>query len=285
MLRNVRLTEELGRASRTSARRRSGSWRRRTGTSPARAQHPRRRPAAARGARREDPSRSRPDRARSGEGSRDADPGRVRDPGGARGPPRPRPGHLPAAAGGQGPGSRTRRAGPEVPVPVEVAADGVDRFPQEVEAAVYFSALEALQNTAKYADASRATVTLSRANGSSSSPSPTTVVGSTPARPATVRACKVSRTASAHSTANSRSRAVQDRARRCGAACRSTRRSASSRKGPPHDRSDNRSAAGLPPVRAMADRARLRGHGVRAREGRCARCARRAPPSPKRSRR
>jgi signal transduction histidine kinase len=52
------------------------------------------------------------------------------------------------------------------PVPVEVAAHGVDRFPQEVEAAVYFSALEALQNTAKYADASRATVTLSRANGS-----------------------------------------------------------------------------------------------------------------------
>ena len=31
VLRNVRLTEELGRASRTSARRRSGSWRRRTG--------------------------------------------------------------------------------------------------------------------------------------------------------------------------------------------------------------------------------------------------------------
>jgi signal transduction histidine kinase len=52
------------------------------------------------------------------------------------------------------------------PVPVEVAADGIDRFPQEVEAAVYFSALEALQNTTKYADASRATVTLSRANGS-----------------------------------------------------------------------------------------------------------------------
>ena len=51
-------------------------------------------------------------------------------------------------------------------VPVEVVADGVDRFPQEVEAAVYFSALEALQNTAKYADATRATVSLSRANGS-----------------------------------------------------------------------------------------------------------------------
>jgi signal transduction histidine kinase len=52
------------------------------------------------------------------------------------------------------------------PVPVEVVAREVDRFPQEVEAAVYFSALEALQNTAKYAHASRATITLLRANGS-----------------------------------------------------------------------------------------------------------------------
>ena len=52
------------------------------------------------------------------------------------------------------------------PVPVEVDAHGVDRFPQDVEAAVYFSTLEALQNTAKYADASRATITLSRSNGS-----------------------------------------------------------------------------------------------------------------------
>jgi signal transduction histidine kinase len=51
-------------------------------------------------------------------------------------------------------------------VPVEVEATGIDRFPQEIEAAVYFSALEALQNTAKYAAATRATITLSRANGS-----------------------------------------------------------------------------------------------------------------------
>lgn len=52
------------------------------------------------------------------------------------------------------------------PVPVDIQADGVDRFPQEIEAAVYFSALEALQNTAKYAGATRVTVTLSRVNGS-----------------------------------------------------------------------------------------------------------------------
>jgi signal transduction histidine kinase len=52
------------------------------------------------------------------------------------------------------------------PVPVDIQGDGVERYPQEIEAAVYFSALEALQNTAKYADATRVTVTLSRANGS-----------------------------------------------------------------------------------------------------------------------
>jgi signal transduction histidine kinase len=52
------------------------------------------------------------------------------------------------------------------PVPVDVEVDGIDRLPQDIEAAVYFSALEALQNTAKYANASRATVTLRRANGS-----------------------------------------------------------------------------------------------------------------------
>jgi len=47
-------------------------------------------------------------------------------------------------------------------VPVRVDADGVGRFPQEMEAAVYFSALEVLQNTAKYAEATAATVTIRR---------------------------------------------------------------------------------------------------------------------------
>ncbi len=51
------------------------------------------------------------------------------------------------------------------PVPVRVDADGVDRYPPEVEAAVYFSVLEALQNVAKYAQASGATVTLSDGTG------------------------------------------------------------------------------------------------------------------------
>jgi signal transduction histidine kinase len=50
-------------------------------------------------------------------------------------------------------------------VPVRVEADEIGRYPQETEAAVYFSALEALQNIAKYAEASEATVRLAQVNG------------------------------------------------------------------------------------------------------------------------
>ena len=50
-------------------------------------------------------------------------------------------------------------------VRVSVEADGIDRYPQDVESAVYFSVLEALNNVAKYAGAEVATVTLAQANG------------------------------------------------------------------------------------------------------------------------
>jgi len=46
-------------------------------------------------------------------------------------------------------------------VPVEVQGDGVERYPAETEAAVYFCVLEALQNVAKYAGATRARVCVS----------------------------------------------------------------------------------------------------------------------------
>jgi signal transduction histidine kinase len=49
--------------------------------------------------------------------------------------------------------------------PVAVDAEGTGRYPQEAEAAVYFSALEALQNVAKYARATSATVRLSARDG------------------------------------------------------------------------------------------------------------------------
>ncbi|HJP65487.1 MAG TPA: GAF domain-containing sensor histidine kinase [Actinomycetota bacterium] len=50
-------------------------------------------------------------------------------------------------------------------LPVMVSSDAIGRFSQDVEAAVYFCTLEALQNVAKYAHASRATVTLSASDG------------------------------------------------------------------------------------------------------------------------
>jgi signal transduction histidine kinase len=56
--------------------------------------------------------------------------------------------------------------GRKSPVPVTVRADGVTRYPQAVESAVYFSCLEALNNVAKYADAERVTITLARRDGS-----------------------------------------------------------------------------------------------------------------------
>jgi signal transduction histidine kinase len=45
-------------------------------------------------------------------------------------------------------------------LPVQVDADGVGRYPQDTEAALYFCTLEALQNVQKYAGASSATVQL-----------------------------------------------------------------------------------------------------------------------------
>jgi signal transduction histidine kinase len=50
-------------------------------------------------------------------------------------------------------------------VPVTIEGDGIGRYAREAEAAVYFSCLEALQNVAKYAEATRATVTLADGDG------------------------------------------------------------------------------------------------------------------------
>jgi signal transduction histidine kinase len=50
-------------------------------------------------------------------------------------------------------------------VPTTIRADGLGRYAPEVEAAVYFSCLEALQNVAKYAEANSATVILGQSNG------------------------------------------------------------------------------------------------------------------------
>jgi signal transduction histidine kinase len=50
-------------------------------------------------------------------------------------------------------------------VPVDIHPDGAGRYPQEVEAAVYFSVLEALQNVSKYANAHHADVRLAESPG------------------------------------------------------------------------------------------------------------------------
>jgi signal transduction histidine kinase len=50
-------------------------------------------------------------------------------------------------------------------LPVEVEGEGIGRYPQEVEGAAYFCVLEALQNVAKYANASSARVRLTDRDG------------------------------------------------------------------------------------------------------------------------
>ncbi len=50
-------------------------------------------------------------------------------------------------------------------LPVQMHSDGLGRYPIEIEAAVYFCVLEALQNAAKYAEAATITVTLAEGGG------------------------------------------------------------------------------------------------------------------------
>lgn len=51
-------------------------------------------------------------------------------------------------------------------IPIVIHADRIGRYPREVESAVYFSILEALQNTAKYSGATSAVVDLAESDGS-----------------------------------------------------------------------------------------------------------------------
>ena len=78
---------------------------------------------------------------------------------------------MPAALEAQG-----RKAA----VATTIEPDGVGRYPREIEAAVYFCALEAMQNVAKYAEATSADRAARGARRRAScSRSPTTVAGST----------------------------------------------------------------------------------------------------------
>jgi signal transduction histidine kinase len=55
--------------------------------------------------------------------------------------------------------------GRKAALPVTVSPDGIGRYPEEVEATVYFCVLEALNNVAKYAEATSAIVALSSTDG------------------------------------------------------------------------------------------------------------------------
>jgi len=90
-------------------------------------------------------------------------------------------------------------------VPVTVEADGIGRFPQDTEAAVYFCCLEALQNIAKYAQASTAASPFRPAAERCASPCPTTEPATTPATPRWVLACGTWPTGSQRSAAGLRS--------------------------------------------------------------------------------
>jgi signal transduction histidine kinase len=74
-------------------------------------------------------------------------------------------GIYPPLLADQGIASALDAQGRKAAIPVEVLADGTGRYPQEVEAAAYFCCLEAMQNVAKYAEASRIRIRVWSENG------------------------------------------------------------------------------------------------------------------------
>src|SRR4029078_10048694 len=80
-------------------------------------------------------------------------------------PPRPRAWDLSATA--RRPGLAAARDAParKSPACVTLAAVGSGRYDQEHDAAIYFCALEALQNVAKYASATAVSICLSERDG------------------------------------------------------------------------------------------------------------------------
>ncbi|MBW3562660.1 MAG: sensor histidine kinase [Actinobacteria bacterium] len=73
-------------------------------------------------------------------------------------------GIYPAVLADQGLVAAVRSAAERSPLDVRVTAEGVGRYPQDIETAVYFCCLEALQNAAKYSRATVASLAL-RARG------------------------------------------------------------------------------------------------------------------------
>jgi signal transduction histidine kinase len=74
-------------------------------------------------------------------------------------------GIYPPLLEGEGIAAAIRAQAERAPVTVQVEAEGLGRYPREVEAAAYFCILEALQNVAKYADATVTRVRLREEDG------------------------------------------------------------------------------------------------------------------------
>jgi signal transduction histidine kinase len=75
-------------------------------------------------------------------------------------------GSYPPLLAGQGLVPALQARARKAALPITVLATGVQRYPRDAEATVYFCVLEALQNIAKHAGASYATVRLSGTGGS-----------------------------------------------------------------------------------------------------------------------
>ena len=114
-------------------------------------------------------------------------------------------GIYPPLLASQGLGAALRAQAAKSPVPTTVAADGVGRYPQEVEAAVYFCVLEALQNVAKYAGASHAEVRLEASGDQLLFEVADDGAGFDPEPRATARACRAWPTGWARTAAGSTS--------------------------------------------------------------------------------
>jgi signal transduction histidine kinase len=74
-------------------------------------------------------------------------------------------GIYPPLLADSGLGEALRAAGNRNPLPVTVASDGIGRYTPEIEAAVYFCCLEAMQNAAKHAPKARMQVRLWEESG------------------------------------------------------------------------------------------------------------------------
>ena len=111
-------------------------------------------------------------------------------------------------------GEALRAVANRSPLDVEVVTEGIGRYDGEVEAAVYFCCLEALQNAGKHAADAHVEVRVSRTRAVCCSRWPTTDLGSTSSARSVATASSTWRTASGRSAARCAGSPAPARARR-----------------------------------------------------------------------